>query len=136
LVYKLGYTLIDGWVALSILLYLLIGAFWLPVVFMQKHMRDLAVQAASAGTGLPGQYFRLFWLWFIFDFPAFAAALGIFWLMIAKPEIGIPRMLGFTNLATTAPSIEPPGSHDGHRLKLSCAAALFSLRRCVIRLAR
>ncbi|TIQ24017.1 DUF2269 family protein, partial [Mesorhizobium sp.] len=29
----------------------------------------------------------LFWLWFAFGFPAFAAVLGIFWLMIARPAI-------------------------------------------------
>ncbi|MER8371030.1 DUF2269 family protein, partial [Mesorhizobium sp. M1378] len=30
---------------------------------------------------------RLFWLWFAFGFPAFAAVLGIFWLMIVRPAI-------------------------------------------------
>jgi uncharacterized membrane protein len=33
------------------------------------------------------QYHRLFWWWFAFGFPAFAAVLGIFWLMIARPPI-------------------------------------------------
>jgi hypothetical protein len=30
---------------------------------------------------------RLFRWWFAFGFPAFAAVLGIFWLMIARPDI-------------------------------------------------
>jgi uncharacterized membrane protein len=35
LAWWLGLSLLQGWVALSILLYLFAGAFWLPVVFMQ-----------------------------------------------------------------------------------------------------
>ena len=33
------------------------------------------------------QYHRLFWTWFAFGFPAFAAVLAIVWLMMAKPVI-------------------------------------------------
>ncbi len=54
---------------------------------MQMRMRDLARDAVRAGAGLPAAYHRLFWTWFAFGFPAFAAVLGIFWLMIARPEI-------------------------------------------------
>jgi len=82
-----GYSLGEGWILASIALYLLTGAFWLPVVWMQGRMRDLARAAASAGTGLPAEYHRLFRRWFVFGFPAFAAVLAIFWLMIARPEI-------------------------------------------------
>jgi uncharacterized membrane protein len=73
---------------LSILLYLATGAFWLPVVWMQVRMRDLAVEAARASQPLPRVYHRLFRLWFAFGFPAFFAVLAIFWLMIAKPTFG------------------------------------------------
>jgi uncharacterized membrane protein len=82
-----GYALSEGWIALSILLYLVTGAFWLPVVVMQARMRDLAAEAARAGAVLPPAYHRLFAWWFAFGFPAFAAVLAIFWLMIAKPVI-------------------------------------------------
>ena len=84
-----GYTLGEGWIALSILLYLLTGAFWLPVVWMQARIRTLARKAADAGTALPPEYHRLFRWWFAFGFPAFTAVLAIFWLMIARPEIAI-----------------------------------------------
>jgi uncharacterized membrane protein len=50
-------------------------------------MRQLAEAAAMAGTALPAAYHRLFWTWFAFGFPAFAAVLGIFWLMIARPDL-------------------------------------------------
>jgi uncharacterized membrane protein len=57
------------------------------VVWMQIRIRDLAVAAARAGENLPEAYYRLFYTWFGFGFPAFAAVLGIFWLMITRPSI-------------------------------------------------
>ena len=84
-----GYPLTEGWILASIALYLFTGAFWLPVVWMQSRMRNLARIAANAGTPLPAEYHRLFRWWFAFGFPAFAAVLAIFWLMIARPDIGL-----------------------------------------------
>ena len=84
---NVGYPLGEGWIVLSILLYLLTGAFWLPVVWMQIHMRDLADAASSTGSPLPAAYHRLFWAWFSCGFPAFAAVAGIFWLMISRPSL-------------------------------------------------
>ncbi len=89
LAWELGFSLWEGWIALSIFLYLFTGAFWLPVVWMQMRMRDLAAHAARAGHPLPAAYHRLFRWWFAFGFPAFFAVLGIFWLMITKPSIRI-----------------------------------------------
>jgi uncharacterized membrane protein len=84
---NVGYSLWEGWIAWSIVLYLTTGALWLPVVWMQMRLRDLASKAATEGTALPRQYHRIFWLWFAFGVPAFAAVAIIFWLMIAKPQI-------------------------------------------------
>lgn len=89
LAWHMGWSLWEGWLLLSILLYLLTGAFWLPVVWMQMRMRDLAKAAAETDCALPPEYHRLFWWWFAFGFPAFGAVLGIFWLMIAKPSLVI-----------------------------------------------
>jgi uncharacterized membrane protein len=88
LAWHMGWSLREGWIALSIVLYLVTGAFWLPVVWMQMRMRDLASVAAITGQPLPVSYHTLFWWWFAFGFPAFTAVLAIFWLMIAKPQIG------------------------------------------------
>jgi uncharacterized membrane protein len=85
LIHVVGYSVWDRWVFWSIILYVVTGAFWLPVVWMQMRLRDLAAAAASTGSPLPPTYFRLFWRWFAFGFPAFGAVLAIFWLMIAKP---------------------------------------------------
>lgn len=81
----LGYPILDGWIALSLLLYVFTGAFWLPVVWMQIRMRDLANAAVARGEPLPATYHRLFRWWFAFGFPAFFAVLAIFWLMITRP---------------------------------------------------
>src|SRR5688500_14346843 len=80
-----GYPLFDGWIALSLILYGVTGAFWIPVVFMQIRMRNLAEAAVREGTVLPPTYHRLFWAWFAFGFPAFAAVLAILWLMTSRP---------------------------------------------------
>jgi uncharacterized membrane protein len=87
LAWKVGYSLWDGWIVVSMLLYLVTGAFWLPVVGMQMRMRELAAAAAREAKPLPEAYHRLFRLWFAFGFPAFAAVLAIYWLMIAKPPL-------------------------------------------------
>jgi uncharacterized membrane protein len=83
----LGWRLTEPWIVASFALYLFTGAFWIPVVFMQRRMRDLARAASAEGSGLPPEYFRLYRRWFLFGFPAFFAVLGIFWLMIARPVI-------------------------------------------------
>lgn len=87
LAHAAGYALSESWIILSILLYLWTGAFWLPVVWMQMRMRDLAVAAFASGSALPPQYHRLFRWWFAFGFPAFVAVVVIFWLMIARPTV-------------------------------------------------
>jgi uncharacterized membrane protein len=89
LAHVVGYRLTEGWIALSIILYLVTGAFWLPVVWMQMRMRTLAEQAAASDAPLPDAYHRLFRLWFAFGFPAFLAVLGIYWLMIARPAFSL-----------------------------------------------
>jgi uncharacterized membrane protein len=85
LVYVVGYAIREDWIVLSIVLYLVTGAFWLPVVWMQARMRALAAAAAASGQPLPSAYHRLFGWWFAFGFPAFGAVAAIFWLMIARP---------------------------------------------------
>jgi uncharacterized membrane protein len=87
LAWNVGYSLSESWIVLSLLLYVVTGAFWLPVVGMQMRMRELAAAAARDGKPLPQAYHRLFRLWFAFGFPAFASVLAIFWLMIAKPPL-------------------------------------------------
>ena len=89
LVLHVGYSFWDGWIVWSMILYVTMGALWLPVVWMQMRLRDLASAAAAKSSSLPHEYHRLFWLWFAFGIPAFIAVAAIFWLMIAKPQIAL-----------------------------------------------
>ncbi len=82
-----GYPLFEGWIGLSLLLYLVTGAFWLPVVWLQWRMRNLARDAARRGLPLPDAYHLFYRIWFAFGFPAFATVLGILLLMVAKPDL-------------------------------------------------
>ena len=81
-----GISGVPGWVAVSIALYVVAGVFWLPVVWMQAQMRDLAREAVANRKALPPRYHTLFRLWFAFGFPGFGAVMAIIWLMIDKPE--------------------------------------------------
>lgn len=85
LAWQIGWPLTQGWILASLALYVLTGVFWLPVVWIQHRMRDLARIAAADNAPLPESYHRLYRIWFISGFPAFFAVLAIFWLMVARP---------------------------------------------------
>ena len=80
-----GQALLEGWLLAALVLYVVTGAFWLPVVFIQQRMRDLARAAAATGQPLPARYDQLFRIWLACGFPAFAAVLTILWLMLTRP---------------------------------------------------
>ena len=84
---SIGWDLSESWISLSLLLYVVTGLFWLPVVWIQIRLRDLARAAAATGRVLPPTYFGLYRIWFACGFPAFAAVLGILWLMLTKPTL-------------------------------------------------
>lgn len=77
----------EPWLVVSFVLYVVAGLFWVPVVFMQIRMRDLARAAAARHAPLPDEYMRLYRRWFIFGFPGFGSVAAILWLMIAKPAL-------------------------------------------------
>jgi uncharacterized membrane protein len=80
-----GYPLFSSWIVWSVVLYLLAGVCWLPVVWLQIRMRDLARVADAQGAALPALYWRYQRLWFVLGIPAFSALVVIFWLMLNKP---------------------------------------------------
>ncbi len=75
----------EGWLATSLALYAVGGLFWVPVIFMQIEMRNLARVAAEKDGALPPRYFALFRRWFLFGIPGFGSVMIILYLMIAKP---------------------------------------------------
>ena len=85
MIHLAGYPLHSKWIMWSIILYVIAGACWLPVVWLQIRMRDLAAQAVRLDTPLPALYWRYFRIWVFLGLPAFAAFIVIFWLMVAKP---------------------------------------------------
>jgi uncharacterized membrane protein len=87
LAHAVGWPLTTGWIIVSLGLYVATGALWLPVVWMQARMRDLARAAAAAGLPLPPRYHRLFRLWFACGVPAFIFVAIILWLMLVRPAI-------------------------------------------------
>ncbi|WP_404401658.1 DUF2269 family protein [Pelagibacterium halotolerans] len=84
---ELGYPLLEGWILASLGLYVFVGVFWLPVVWIQLRMRDIAIDARDRNAPLPLAYHRLYRIWFACGFPAFAAVLVIIWLMLTKPNL-------------------------------------------------
>jgi uncharacterized membrane protein len=87
--YLAGFALTSRWLMASAVLYVLIGACWIPVVWLQLRMRDLAQTASigpSPGAPLPPAYYRYYRLWFILGWPAFLGIVTIFALMVMKPS--------------------------------------------------
>lgn len=87
LVTMAGWPLTTPWLATSIVLFVLAVACWLPVVWLQIRMADMARDAAGAGTALPPAYWRYARCWEWLGYPAFIAMIAIFFLMIAKPPL-------------------------------------------------
>ncbi len=83
---EVGWALTEGWLLLSLVLFVMVGLFWLPVVWIQIRLRDLARAAAAAGRTLPARYHILFRIWLACGFPAFSGVLAIIWLMLARPQ--------------------------------------------------
>jgi uncharacterized membrane protein len=87
LAWAMGYSLTESWIVVSLALYVLVGLCWLPVVWIQAQLRNLATGAALRGVRLPEIYHQLYRAWFWLGWPAFAGVIAIFALMIWKPVL-------------------------------------------------
>jgi uncharacterized membrane protein len=85
LMHLAGFPFSTPWIWWSIVLYLVAGAAWLPVVWMQIRMRDMAVAAAQFKKELPPRFWRLLQIWTALGIVAFTALVAVFYLMVAKP---------------------------------------------------
>ena len=79
-----GLPLRTPWLLWSIVLYAVAVACWLPVVWLQMRMRDLAREAAERHAALPAGYWRAFRCWVALGVPAFLAFVAVFYLMVVK----------------------------------------------------
>jgi uncharacterized membrane protein len=89
-----GWSLGEGWILISLILYLVVGVFWLPVLWLQIRLRNLARISHQAGTQLPDKYYRIFNIWIACGIPAFSSILAIIWLMLARPKFVLWSALG------------------------------------------
>jgi len=88
---QLGRPYNSVWFEAVALLYMLTGACWIPVVFVQYRLRDLA-RAATSYDALPLTFHRLMRRWIALGVPAFTAVLVILILMVTS--IGTTTSLG------------------------------------------
>lgn len=76
------------WVLASLGLYGIVGACWLPVVWIQIRVSRLAADAARDQREAPAELRRLMAWWYALGWPAFAGVIAIFGLMVFKPSLG------------------------------------------------
>lgn len=86
LTHRLGIALSTLWIKYALILFVVIGACWLPVLWLQLLARKLARQAMASGIPLSVQYQRVMCWWFWLGWPAFLSVMLIFWLMVMKPS--------------------------------------------------
>lgn len=75
------------WIAWSVGLYIVAGACWLPVVWIQIRMAAIAEASSRADVPLPPSYWRFHAAWTALGIPAFIAFIAIFYLMVVKPSL-------------------------------------------------
>lgn len=82
-----GWPLDTPWILASLLLYLVAGLCWLPVLWLQWRMALIAEQAVADSQPLPARYWRFARIWECLGYPAFMAMLAIYFLMVLKPML-------------------------------------------------
>lgn len=87
MVHVAGWPLDAPWVVASIALYALAGACWLPVVWLQIKMAKMAENASERCTPLPSLYWQYAKYWERLGYPAFAAMMIVYLLMVVKPRL-------------------------------------------------
>ncbi len=87
LAHAMGLPLNEGWVLWALILYCFVGACWVPVVWMQIKMRDMAKYALDTGSALPDRYWRFDRWWIALGALAFPAVVGVIALMVMNPTL-------------------------------------------------
>lgn len=84
LAHRLGIPLSTPWLYWSLVLFVIAALCWLPVVWLQIRLRDIAEQAAAAGRELPMNYAKTLAWWAALGVPALVSFLAIFYMMVAR----------------------------------------------------
>lgn len=85
MVHLAGWPFDAPWLLWTYALYALAALCWLPVVWLQIQMRNMAKDADKTKSALPVLFWRYARSWEMLGYPAFVAMLVIYWLMVAKP---------------------------------------------------
>lgn len=85
MVFTVGSSWSSPWIWLSLVLYILAGICWLPVVWLQIQIHRFCVTAEDTQAPLPKHYHQYVKAWFILGWPAFTAVMVIIYLMVFKP---------------------------------------------------
>jgi uncharacterized membrane protein len=81
----LGYNFATPWIQWTLILYALAAICWLPVVWLQIRLRDMALSAQQEEAALPPLFWRYARYWELLGYPAFIAMAVIYYLMVFKP---------------------------------------------------
>ena len=84
MMHLVGYLVSLPWIRTTLVLFTAVGCCWLPVLWLQLRMRDMAVAAAATGSALPPAYGRYYRWWFALGWPSFAGVLAMVWVMVVK----------------------------------------------------
>jgi len=85
----IGLPLTTPWIMISLILYLIAGACWLPVVYLQIKMKKLSEIAIQTQSQLPQIYWKYTKVWFALGIPAFMAMILVVLLMTFKSTLGV-----------------------------------------------
>jgi uncharacterized membrane protein len=87
--YLVGWPLTTDWILISLILYFIAGACWLPVVVLQIRMKKMSELAIKNQSELPSLYWRYARAWFWLGVPAFIAMVLVVLLMVFKHSFGV-----------------------------------------------
>jgi len=88
LAHAAGFPWSSSWIVASAALYVIAGGCWLPVVWLQMKLSQMAALAQTAGNpALPALYWRYAKYWKWLGYPAFLAMMAIYFLMVGKPAL-------------------------------------------------
>ncbi len=89
LMHILHYSLTSLWFILTMGLYMLAGACWIVVVFIQYRLHSIVKSLSKETKDLPHVYHVFMRWWFGLGVIAFSAIIIIYWLMISKVALSI-----------------------------------------------
>ena len=87
LAHTAGWPVTTPWLLASVALYLLTGACWLPVLWLQLKMAREVEAALALQRPLAAQYRQWQQAWESLGYPAFIAMLAVLFLMVNKPAL-------------------------------------------------